>query len=231
MFSTDVVDTDKFLEMSVSARCLYYDLGMRADDDGFVNSPKKILRMIGASEDDMKMLVVKGFIIPFESGVVVIKDWKINNYLRSDRYQETIYKEEKEMLQQNKDGVYSLKGAEVSALNSVGIPIDNQRYPQDRLGKVSIGKNKSINTLSLFLSDKEEILKHTKELYPDKNVTLAMEDFIAYCESKYTKYKDFKKAFQNWVREDRYGKYAMAISEQKIEKTEEELDLILYGRK
>jgi len=98
MFSLVVVDTDRFLEMPSSARLLYYDLGMRADDDGFVASPKKMMKMTGASDDDLKLLIAKGYIIPFESGVCVITDWKQNNYLRSDRYTETVYKVEKALL-------------------------------------------------------------------------------------------------------------------------------------
>ena len=84
MFAKTIIDSDSFLDMPVSARLLYYDLGMRADDDGFVNSPKKIMKMIGATQDDLSILILKKFIIPFESGVVVIKHWKIHNYIRKD---------------------------------------------------------------------------------------------------------------------------------------------------
>lgn len=86
MFSVDVVCSDKFLEMPLSSQALYFQFGMKADDDGFLASPKQITRMANASDDDFKILVAKGYIIPFESGVVVIKDWKVNNYLRKDRY-------------------------------------------------------------------------------------------------------------------------------------------------
>lgn len=98
MFSLDVVDTDAFLDMSSSAQALYFHLGMRADDDGFVSSPKRITATVGASPDDLKLLAAKGFIIPFESGVCVIRDWKINNYLRPDRYTPTLYQAEKQQL-------------------------------------------------------------------------------------------------------------------------------------
>ena len=86
MFAKTIIDSDAFLDMPMSARLLYYDLGMRADDDGFINSPKKIMRMIGASNDDVNILIARKFVIPFDSGVVVIKHWRINNYLRNDRY-------------------------------------------------------------------------------------------------------------------------------------------------
>jgi hypothetical protein len=91
MFSLDVVDTDLFLEMPASAQALYFHLGMRADDDGFVSSPKRILRSTGCAEDDLRLLIAKNFIIPFGSGVCVITDWKLNNYIRNDRYTPTIY--------------------------------------------------------------------------------------------------------------------------------------------
>ncbi len=106
MFSLDVVDTDDFMDMPVTAQCLYFHLGMRADDDGFVSSPKKITKMIGCRPDDLEMLVKKSYVIPFESGVVVIKDWRVNNYIRSDRYAPTRYVEEmKSITEQN--GVYT----------------------------------------------------------------------------------------------------------------------------
>ena len=90
MFAKTIIDSDAFLDMPTTTRLLYYDLSMRADDDGFINSPKKIQRMIGASDDDLKVLIAKKFIIPFESGVVVIKHWKIHNYIQKDRYKPTV---------------------------------------------------------------------------------------------------------------------------------------------
>lgn len=130
MFSLKVIDTDLFLDMPMSARLLYYDLSMRADDDGFVASPKKIQRMVGSSDDDFKLLMAKQFIIPFESGVCVIKHWRIHNYIRPDRYTETIYKDEKERLIEE-NGQYDLNV----------IPTVTQMDPQVRLGKDRLGKD------------------------------------------------------------------------------------------
>lgn len=124
MFDIEIVDTDLFLEMPQSTQNLYFHLGMRADDDGFVSNPKKIIRTIGANDDDLKVLITKKFIIPFDSGVIVIRHWKINNYLRADRYTETIYKEEKRQLTEDENGVYNF-----------GIPDVNQRYTQYRREK------------------------------------------------------------------------------------------------
>ena len=98
MFSLDVVDTDKFTDMPISAQALYFHLGMRADDDGFVSSPKRIMNGIGSSADDMTILQAKGYVIPFQAGVCVITDWKRNNQIKSDRYQATAYVEELSML-------------------------------------------------------------------------------------------------------------------------------------
>ena len=95
MFSLDIVDTDDFLELPVSAQALYFHLGMRADDDGFVSSPKKITKMVNCSQEDMAALIDTGYLIPFESGVVVIRDWKVNNYLQKDRYSPTRHQAER----------------------------------------------------------------------------------------------------------------------------------------
>ncbi len=108
MFAKTIVDSDAFLEMPQSSQLLYFHLSMRADDDGFVNQPKAIMRVCGAKDDDLRILIAKKFIIPFESGVVVIKHWRINNYLRSDRYVGTTYQEEKSMLFLDENNAYSL---------------------------------------------------------------------------------------------------------------------------
>lgn len=130
MFSLDVVDTDKFLDMSASAQALYFHLGMRADDDGFVSSPRKIAKASNCGLDDLTLLAAKGFINPFESGVVVVTHWKENNYIRADRYKPTRYVKEAELLE---------KTGDVYQLSTNGIPTDNQLGDnwdtQDRLGK------------------------------------------------------------------------------------------------
>jgi hypothetical protein len=142
MFSKRIVDTDAFLDMPLSARLLYYDLAMRADDDGFVASPKKILRVVGCSEDDLETLIARQFIIPFQSGICVIRDWRIHNYIRSDRYRETQYIAEKRQLILCENGAYQI--AEQAGMTD-GIPNDNQtsyqRETQARLGKDSIGQD------------------------------------------------------------------------------------------
>ena len=89
MFAKTIIDSDAFLDMPQSTQLLYFHLAMRADDDGFINSPKTIMRIVGAKDDDLKVLFSKKFLIPFESGIVVIKHWRIHNYIQKDRYHET----------------------------------------------------------------------------------------------------------------------------------------------
>ena len=108
MFAKTIIDSDAFLDMPLSTQSLYFHLSMRADDEGFINNPKKIQRMIGATEDDLKLLALKNFVIPFESGVVVIKHWKIHNYIRGDRLVETHYKDEKALLTVKENGAYTI---------------------------------------------------------------------------------------------------------------------------
>ena len=136
MFAKTIIDSDSFLDMPLTTQALYFHLNMRADDDGFINNPKKIVRMIGSSDDDLKLLLAKSFIIVFENGIIVIKHWRINNYIRNDRYKETLYLEEKSKLDIKENNGYSLR-------DTNGIPIDNQMDTQDSIGKNSIDKNRS----------------------------------------------------------------------------------------
>ena len=164
MFSKTIVDSDAFLDMPLSTQALYFHLSMRADDDGFLNNAKKIQKIIGASDDDLKLLIIKRFVITFDDGIIVVKHWRMNNYLRKDRYTPTVYQEEFKMLGIKDNGAYTL-------LDTAGIPDGNQcvtRLPQVSIGKDSIDKD-SINTIcqeleaqdrkkaiSLTLNDKSE---------------------------------------------------------------------------
>ena len=139
MFAKSIVLSDEFLDMPLTTRCLYFTLGMFADDDGFINNPKSIIRQCGASMDDMNILLAKRYVLQFESGIIVIKHWRMNNYLRNDRYKETNYLEEKEQLRLKDNGAYTLD-------KSIGIPLVSHGIPS--IDKVSIGKN-SIDKNSL----------------------------------------------------------------------------------
>ena len=163
MFAKTIVDSDAFLDMPLSSQALYFHLSMRADDDGFVNNPKKIQRMIGCSDDDLKLLIAKSFVLIFDSGVIVIKHWRLHNTLRKDRYKPTIYQEEFKKLILKSDGGYTDRlpsGCQVVAKRlpdgchmvdtgetakndgskeinelDVGCQSGNQVATQDRLGK------------------------------------------------------------------------------------------------
>ena len=136
MFSKKITETDLFLDMPMSAQCLYFHLNMSADDDGFIGNAKTIRRMIGASEDDLKLLLAKEFLIPFDNGVVVIKDWKIHNYIQKDRYNETIYKDEKASLVENENKQYQrLSHMDTKCIQNVSSTDTQVRLGKDRLGK------------------------------------------------------------------------------------------------
>lgn len=158
MFSLQIVDSDAFLDMSVSAQALYFHLGMRADDDGFISNPRRILKSLNGSLDDYSLLLGKRFVLPFENGVAVIKHWRINNYIRKDRYHETVYSEEKNLLNVKGNGGYTLDRSQGSHISLVpwksdesmannkdkisgiptGIPLVAKRSTEDRIGEERI---------------------------------------------------------------------------------------------
>jgi len=131
MFSKKVTDTDTFLDMPLSTQALYFHLNMHADDDGFIDNTKTIQRMIGSSDDDRKLLVAKQFIIPFENGLVVIKDWRVHNYIQGDRYHKTQYINEKSQLVVEENNMYTKRVQDVSNMDT------QVRLGKDRLGKFS----------------------------------------------------------------------------------------------
>ena len=150
MFAKTIIDSDAFLDMPLTTQALYFHLSMRADDEGFINNPKKIQRMIGATEDDLKLLIAKNFIIPFESGIVVIKHWRIHNYIRGDRLKSTMYAEERDQLEVKENGAYTLEAADRPTLDSHltdtcqtfdGQLTDN-RPADGSIGKVRLGKDR-----------------------------------------------------------------------------------------
>ena len=139
MINASVVSNDLFVDMPLSAQCLYFHLNVNADDDGFVDSPKRIQRSIGACDDDLKLLIAKGFIIAFQSGVIVITHWKIHNTIKKDRYAKTIHTKELNQLYVEENKAYSLLGSEMDPdWNQNGTKMD----PQIRLDKNRLDKNK-----------------------------------------------------------------------------------------
>lgn len=131
MFTKKITESDAFLDMPLSTQCLYFHLNMEADDDGFVNNPKKIQRVVGCSDDDFKLLIAKNFIICFETGVIVIKHWRLHNYIQKDRYKPTEYVEEKALLGVKDNNVYTLDTE----------CVQNVRVDKISIDKISIDKN------------------------------------------------------------------------------------------
>lgn len=147
MFAKTIIDSDAFLDMPLTSQALYFHLSMRADDDGFVNNPKRIMRLVGANDNDLGMLIAKRFLIPFESGIVVIKHWRIHNYIQNDRYKKSVYMDEKSMLEIKENKAYSLREnpciQEPEVMDTqVCIQESEAVDTQVRLGKVSIGKDR-----------------------------------------------------------------------------------------
>lgn len=169
MIAKSIVFSDDFLDMPLSSRCLYFTFLSVADDDGFINNPKSIIRQCGASNDDLRLLIAKSYIIPFESGVIVIKHWKIHNYIQADRRKPTLYQEEKDMLITLKDKSYALKSEEPlePLKNEQCIQSVSKMDTQVRLGKVRLGKD-SINNPPIppFKGESGEVTKPKTEKKP-----------------------------------------------------------------
>lgn len=212
MFAKTIVLSDAFLDMPMSARCLYFTLGMFADDDGFVNSPRGIMRQCGASDDDLKVLLAKKFLLAFDSGVIVIKHWRINNYLQKDRYTPTKYLEEKATLTLDENSAYK----EAKAISEAMYTQD--AYTQVRLGKDSVGKDRlgeDNNTLTLKGSSvcatasprrfTPPSLEEVRDYCRERGNTVDPGKFIDFYESKgwmvgKNKMKDWKAAVRTWER-------------------------------
>lgn len=202
MFAKTIVLSDAFLDMPLSARCLYFTLGMFADDDGFVNSPKGIMRQAGCSEDDMKVLLAKKFLLVFDNGVIVIKHWRINNYLRNDRYVPTKYIDEKAMLSEDENNAYTLS-------KPVGIPSNGiPSIGKDSLGKVSqdSGQKRSSRFTPPTL---EEVKAYASEaqLHVDperfyRYFTTPNDKGETWVDSKGNKVKNWKQKMLTWDKAD-----------------------------
>ena len=192
MFSLDIIDTDDFLEMPVSARELYFQFGMRADDDGFLASYRKIMKITGASDDDLRVLSTKKFIINFENGIIVIRHWKIHNYIQSDRYTETIYKDEKSGLIE-KDRMY------------------NKCIQNGYTGKVSKDKD-SIDKVKKEKAERNIIpptIEMVKKFCEKRNNKIDPQGFIDHYEARgwkpkgyTTKMKDWQATIRTWEKYD-----------------------------
>ncbi|GAO99857.1 hypothetical protein [Fructobacillus ficulneus] len=195
MLSKKVTDTDIFLEMPLSAQALYFHLNMHADDDGFISNVKTIQRMVGSSEDDRKLLEAKQFILPFDSGVVVIKDWRIHNYIQKDRYNKTIYTSEREQLAIDENGSYTKCIQVVDGMET------QVRLGKDRLGKDRLGNSNT--TIPLKGNDippkKPASKKLSKDLEQEKADFEALWKLYPRKEGKKPAFKHYQKAIKDGV--------------------------------
>ena len=207
MFTKKITESDAFLDMPSSTQMLYFHFSMNADDDGFVNNPKKIQKMCGASDDDFKLLIAKSFIILFDSGIIVIKHWKMHNYIQADRYRPTDYVEEKSMLGIKSNKAYTL---DVSKMDTECI--HNGYIGKDSIGKVSIDKN-SIDKDSKGESVRGEkakrfyppTLDEVKQYCEERKNNIDPMAFIDFYSSKgwmigKNRMKDWKAAVRTWER-------------------------------
>lgn len=198
MFSMKIVDSGSFLDLPLSSQCLYFHLNMRSDDDGFCDNPKQIMKMIGASEDDLRLLLVKKFVLAFESGLIVIKHWRMHNTLQSDRYEETPYKEEKSMLFLDENKAYTF--SETKCFQNVSTV------------KNSIDKNSIDKFIKPTVDDVKAYIK-------EKSYHFSAEAFVAFYESNGWKVgknpmKNWKSACVTWE-----SKYQKPIEHQPKEST------------
>lgn len=218
MFAKAIIDSDAFLDMPLSTQALYFHLSMRADDEGFVGNPKKIQRMIGASDDDSKLLVMKRFILTFDSGIIVIKHWKIHNYIQADRFKETTYLEEKSMLALNENNAYTERihngynvdtecihnGYNVDTQVRLGKDRDSLELGEDSLGNSAEGGATPTAPKRFKKPTLEEIIAYCKE----RNNNVDAERFVDFYEAKgwmigKNAMKDWKAAVRTWERKDK----------------------------
>ena len=229
MFAKTIVTSDAFLDMPASTRCLYFLLGMVADDDGFVNNPKSIMRQAGATTDDLNLLIAKRFILTFQSGVVVIKHWCIHNTIQKDRYKETKYLDEKAMLTLDGNKAYTETVSDMypECIQDVSRPDTQVRLGQDNTGKVSVGEvienaappktvRHKYGMYELVLLTDEEYAKLKEEFPHDYSERIGrLDEYIA---STGKKYKNHLATIRSWARKDK--------PQQQAKKSSSFLDLV-----
>lgn len=219
MFSKQIIDSDAFLDMPLSSQALYFHLNMRADDDGFVNNPKKIQRMIQCTEDDLRILITKRFVIPFESGVCVIKHWLIHNYIRKDTYKETTYTDEKVLLYKKDNNSYTLNHQ--LQLRDELVDESSRRLDKNSIDKIRLDKDskvkEKITYIDLtFIDDVIEKVKITEDQYKKllskfskellHSQIISLDNYIV--NGKGNKYKDHYRVLNTWCNKNKEVKEA-----------------------
>ena len=202
MFTKKITDSDAFLNMPLSAQALYFHLNMAADDEGFVNNPQKIQRVIGAAEDDLKLLMAKNFIIAFESGVIVIKHWKMHNYIAKDRFHPTDYIDERKLLEVKANGAYTTSVYEMNTECIQDDDRDKNSIDKNRLDKDREEENrKDIRHKHgeyghVMLTDKQ--YQKLVEDYGEDATKQAIRKVDEYCQQYGKSYKDYNLTLRKW---------------------------------
>lgn len=197
MFTKKITDSDAFLNMPLSAQALYFHLNMAADDEGFVNNPQKIQRVIGAAEDDLKLLMAKNFIIAFDSGVIVIKHWKMHNYIAKDRFHPTDYIDERRTLEVKENGAYTTS---VYKLNTECIQDDDR--DKNSIDKNRLDKNREDIRHKygeyghVMLTDKQ--YQKLIDDYGEDATKKAIKKVDEYCQQYGKSYKDYNLTLRKW---------------------------------
>ncbi len=227
MFAKAIIDSDAFLELSLSAQALYFHLAMRADDDGFVDNPKKIQRMVGASDEDLSALSESGYIIPLKCGVIVIRHWRVHNYIPKDRYKPTIYAEEKGLISTDeKSRVYKLYTDCIQNVYADKIRLDKNNISVE--SKLSDVRSNSANCPSLMMKDNKKYFVSEKEIeeykrfYPDVDIEQSLRNMSAWLNANPTRRKTakgMKRFINNWLLRTQSSNTQKANSEE-IRKTD-----------
>lgn len=211
MFAKSIIDSDAFLDMPLSAQALYFHLSMRADDEGFLGNAKRVRTMVGASEDDFKLLIVKRFVIVFENGITVIRHWRVHNIIQKDRFKETIYVDERARLGFDKNKTYT------ECVETPCIQVGNETETQVRLGKGSLGKERlgeESAPPSVAASNSRFVrptLEEIAEYCAERNSNVDPQAFFDFYESKGWRVgnqpmKDWKASVRTWERRSRPSK-------------------------
>lgn len=202
MFALSVVDTDLFLEMPASTQNLYFHLGMRADDDGFISNPKKITLLVNCSTDDLKLLIAKNFVIPFDSGVCVVRDWRVNNYIQKDRYRETRYLAEKRCLSVDETGTYNkLDTSCIQNVSSLDTQVRDRVSTEIELGEDKKTESKPPRAPRFSPPSLAEIEEYCRE----RGNTVDAQNFFDFYSAKNwmigkNKMKDWRASVRTWER-------------------------------
>lgn len=214
MFAKTVIDSDLFLEMPITSQLLYFHLSMRADDDGFINKPKSIMRLIGCKEDDMKVLISNQFVVPFDTGVVVIRHWRVHNYIQSDRYKPTQYQAEKAKITLDESNVYIMDTNCIQPVSDLetqdrlelgkskdSLELEEKREPSGSRSRSSKPINHKYGEYKHVKLTDEQYLKLIAD-FGEQKIAEYIKRCDEYCQQYGKSYKDYNLTIRKWIAKD-----------------------------